>query len=490
MIFNSVSYLLFLVIAVVLYWLLTERLKIWMLFLASLTFYGFWRIEFVPLMLVSAINDYFIAIEINKTPQEKRLKKKRLLLFSLFINLSLLFYFKYLFFFTENVSLLGNFFGFNIPYPSFSVILPLGISFYTFQTISYTIDVYRGFLKPEKDFILYGTYVMFFPQLVAGPILRAQEVIDQLKTRLKFDIGFIPEGIKRILYGLFLKTVLADNIAESVDYGFALEAASMSALDVWTLAFLFGFQIYFDFSAYSHIAIGSAKLMGISFPENFNYPYAARSFKVFWKRWHISLSSWIRDYLYLPIIGAKVYDRSTGGIGDFVSLQQTRRSKNKNRALFITWAIMGLWHGANWTFVIWGLYHAILILTERLLQPIRNRSSLLKSPFIGWMFTLPLAMLSWIPFRAQSVEDVFTMYGKIITPNAYLSLNMRENIYLLTAIMFLTTTISYIYYMYIQNVIKKYFYLDMALNTIKYTIVIILVFTFLRPISQFIYFQF
>ncbi len=187
----------------------------------------------------------------------------------------------------------------NIPY--YNIILPLGISFFTFHSICYSVDVYRGTIKPESNFIVYAIYVAFFPQLVAGPILRAGQVIYQLKTKRVFDLTKLSIGLRRVLYGLFLKVVIADNIAPLVDDGFAQNINFLSAIDVWTLAFLFGFQIYFDFSAYSHIALGSAKMMGIEFPENFNYPYLATSPKEFWKRWHISLSNWFRDYVFLPL---------------------------------------------------------------------------------------------------------------------------------------------------------------------------------------------
>ena len=211
-------------------------------------------------------------------------------------------------FFAENFSGLASLFGIEIQIDTFfyNIILPLGISFYTFQTISYTVDVYRGFIKAEKEFVLFATYVTFFPQLVAGPILRAKEVIPQLDKKPLFKLDDLKSGLRKITFGLFLKVVLADNIAPLVDVGFSSDPNLLSAIDVWTLAFLFGFQIYFDFAAYSFIAIGCARVMGMTFPENFNFPYSSISPKEFWKRWHISLSSWIRDYLYLPLAGSKV----------------------------------------------------------------------------------------------------------------------------------------------------------------------------------------
>ncbi|MEG3638183.1 MBOAT family O-acyltransferase, partial [Magnetococcus sp. PR-3] len=312
MIFNSVTYLLFLPVVAALYWLLPRTPRLWLIFGASITFYGFWRIEFIPLILASTIVDYLAGLYIfaHNSPWKKRVG----LLVSLGVNLSLLFYFKYLLFFVDNLHVVFSLFGQDFHSPALTIILPLGISFYTFQTISYSVDVYRGFIKPERNFVLYGCFVTFFPQLVAGPVLRAKEVIPQLDKRADWSSSRFAYGIKRVLFGLFLKVVLADNLAPIVDGGFAQPAHLLSAIDVLTLAFLFGFQIYFDFAGYSHIAIGSARMMGIRFPENFNFPYIAHSPKTFWKRWHISLSSWIRDYLYFPLAKVTVQDRSVGGL--------------------------------------------------------------------------------------------------------------------------------------------------------------------------------
>ena len=287
---------------------------------------------------------------------------------------------------------------------------------------------------------------------------------------------------------MFLKVCLADNISPLVNEGFAGSPDLLSAIDVWTLAFLFGFQIYFDFSAYSHIAVGSAKMMGINIPENFNFPYIASSFKNFWKRWHISLSSWIRDYLYLPLSGVQVI-KSTGigGIGE--GLESTTRQA-KTKALFFTWAIMGLWHGANWTFLVWGIYHAIIIYIERKLAPIRIKFPILNNSFIGWVITLPLAMLSWIPFRAQSLNDTMTMFAKVLFIKNYAYLTLRENDYIIVALLILIVTAMYFINTFLEVRIKKIWYFYFVVNCIKYAILIILVFTFLRPISQFIYFQF
>lgn len=482
MIFNSLTYILMLSAVVSLYWVLPYRARLLLIFLSSLLFYGFWRIEFIPVMLISVIVDFVVA---SKIPLSNENKKKKLLILSLVINLSLLFYFKYLIFFSNNAIGIANFLGAQIDPILLTIILPLGISFYTFQTISYTVDVYRGIIQPEKDFILYASYVTFFPQLVAGPILRASEVIYQFMKRPPFSIEDILIGLRRIIFGLFLKVVIADNISPLVDVGFSIPLEAMSALDVWTLAFLFGFQIYFDFCAYSHIAIGSARLMGIKFPENFNFPYMASSPKEFWRRWHISLSSWIRDYLYLPILKLKVGNTSTGGLGSQIS------DNKKHAALFASWTIMGLWHGANWTFILWGLYHALVILIYRLFTPYSIKINENIKKIAGVALTLPIIMLSWIPFRSESLNNTFEMWLKVINPNEYHSLGMRENVYLITALIMFAIFFTY----WIQKrvmpfILKKYTVFLVVSEILMFAIMIPLVLIFFRPISQFIYFQF
>ncbi|MEZ4514500.1 MAG: MBOAT family O-acyltransferase [Chloroflexota bacterium] len=477
MIFNSLTYIIFLTIIVLLYWILPYRSRLFLILFVSLAFYGFWRIEFVPVMLLSTIVDYFVSLQI---PKAKQKNKKKLLYASLFINFGLLFYFKYLIFFSENAIGLANLLGADLRPLTLNIILPLGISFYTFQTVSYTIDVYREHIKPEKDFILYACYVTFFPQLVAGPILRAAEVTDQLAHRPPFTLDNIALGLRRIIQGLFLKVVLADNIAPLVDAGFAMPVATMSALDVWTLAFLFGFQIYFDFSAYSHIAIGSAKLMGINFPENFDFPYLATSPRDFWRRWHISLSSWIRDYLYLPLAGVKVREHSVHGLSGAVQDNQ------KTKALFMTWAIMGLWHGANWTFLLWGIYHALVVYIYRLVKPSSHKLNTYISNVGGVIITLPVIMLAWVPFRAESLTATVGMWSKVVNPLAYTSLNMRENVYLVTAIILVGLFAA----KWIQSLFKPSNTLTFFGETVAYAVMIPLIIVFLRPIAQFIYFQF
>ena len=481
MIFNSLTYLLLLFVVVLLYWVLSYRLRILLVFFSSLVFYGFWRIEFIPVMLFSVLMDYFIALRMSHS---QGVLRKRYLWMSVSINLGLLFYFKYLIFFTENALSIATLIGYDIDPFALNIILPLGISFYTFQTISYTVDVYRERIKPEKDFVLYSCYVTFFPQLIAGPILRANEVISQFKYRKKFQIADITTGAKRILYGMFLKVVLADNISPLVDEGFLMPAQQMSAIDVWTLSFLFGFQIYFDFSAYSHIAIGSARLFGLKFPENFIFPYISISPKDFWRRWHISLSSWIRDYLYLPLAGVTAHDKSCGGLGKIVT------SNKKSAALIVTWLLMGLWHGASWTFVLWGLFHAIFIFLYRIASKMFLTINDNIKYLLGFAITLPLVMLSWIPFRSESVESAITMWLKVFNFSSYTVFGMRENTYLVTAILTLGFFITYAVKSRLPKFLSRYPLAYVISNSLIFSFMITMVFVFFNSTQQFIYFQF
>jgi D-alanyl-lipoteichoic acid acyltransferase DltB (MBOAT superfamily) len=433
-------------------------------------------------MLISVIADYVLALKISIST---KVIKKRLLALSLIINLGLLFYFKYLIFFSDNAIGFANLLGISLDPLLLNIILPLGISFYTLQTISYTVDVYRGQISPEKNFILYACYVTFFPQLIAGPVLRASEVIYQFSKRPPFKWEHIAIGFRRIVYGMFLKVVIADNIAPLVDSGFSIPIEVMSALDVWTLGFLFGFQIYFDFSAYSHIALGSARLMGIHFPENFNFPYLASSPKDFWRRWHISLSSWIRDYLYLPLAGVKVGNKSLGG------LEKATLIKNKNKPLFVAWAIMGLWHGANWTFILWGIYHAVVVFFYRVMFPVTRKFNQNLKVVGGICVTLPIMMLAWIPFRAESIFDAFAMWSKILDPYSYGSLGMKENTYLITACLLISIFITWSVKNKLLPIIDKNNRRILIYGEILvFSVLIPLIIIFLRPINQFIYFQF
>ncbi len=502
MIFNSITFLVFLAIVLPLYWVLADRNRQALLFVSSLVFYGFWRWEFVPVMMVSVFIDYFAALRIEATDCHRR--RKAYLALSLCGNLGLLFFFKYLHFAETTLnsciemvsSLTGNTSlsewarsgGFSVP---FHIILPLGISFYTFQTISYTVDVYRRSIRAERSFVLFATYVTFFPQLVAGPILRAVEVVDQLRLRPPFDLELFGIGLRRILMGLFLKVALADQIAPLVEDIFVIDPKNMFAFDVWTGAFLFGFQIYFDFSAYSHVAIGVAYLMGIRFPENFCFPYMAISPRDFWRRWHISLSSWVRDYLYLPLMGAKFQTRSEGGLGIAGAASEKRSIAAGTPALLLTWAIMGLWHGAGWNFLFWGLYQGLWITAYRI---VASRYDIEKATgwrrVMAWMFTLPAMMLGWIFFRAASLADSLSLLGTILHPTRYLHLGLRENTYLITALLLVGMVVIYGVRQLAPKVKTRSILLYSATEFAALTCMATLTFIFLRPMNQFIYFQF
>ncbi|MEN2785441.1 MBOAT family O-acyltransferase [Sphingomonas qilianensis] len=494
MLFNSVTFLfLFLPIICVLYWQLRATARLWLLLIASTIFYGFWRIEFVPLMLGSAIMDYYLALAIDR--QEDPRRRKRLMQVSIVVNLAILGFFKYFLFVRDSLFSASELLGFHPSFTTLNIILPLGISFYIFQTLSYTIDVYRRDIAPERSLLRYMTFVTFYPHLVAGPIMRPDILIPQLKDPAPFYGQQVRRGIERIIAGLFLKVVLADTIAGFVDQGFAGSLAQISAFDAWTLAFLFGFQIYFDFAGYSSIAIGAAMIMNIYVPENFNFPYVATSPREFWKRWHISLSTWIRDYVYIPLIGR--YRAPGHGAWDTlaersetVAGQPPVSDAKRTRALFSTWAIMGLWHGANWTFVLWGLYHAVMVWAQRLLAPRLRFPGGAIGALLGVAITLPLMMAAWIPFRAKSLGDTFILWGKMLDPRQYHAFGLAPNSYIMAAAL----TLAMFAVWFVRDRLVPRLAVDsaalLAAKSLYLTITIALVFVMLEVKSTFIYFQF
>jgi D-alanyl-lipoteichoic acid acyltransferase DltB (MBOAT superfamily) len=422
------------------------------------------------LIVAISLIDYFLAqgIESAKT---NRLRKAFLIV-SIIVNIGALVWFKYLYFFVGNLNSLGL----STDASKFNFILPLGISFFTFEAISYNVDVYRRHFKPEKNYIYYFCFLAFFPKLIAGPILRAKELIPQFKSNLSFRWDNFEAGIKRIIVGLFLKVVIADNIADFVNEAYLVDNIYLSAIDVWTLAFVFGIQIYLDFASYSSIAIGSAKLLGITLPENFNFPYLVTNPKVFWQKWHISLSRWIKDYLYVP------FAKQISSKSSFVS---------RNIALIITWSIMGFWHGANWTFVLWGLIHALLVLLYRIFDMFWNYDNNLVSRVFSHFFTLLGIMLAWIAFRSQDVHDVMQKYAIIFQPAKYRSIGLRENIYLVTFLLMIGIYLfGYFNKYFTPEYLKERPKLQYAVNFAIGLFLIPLIIAFLRPVNQFIYFQF
>lgn len=483
MLFNSWGYLLFLALGVGLHWLLPHRFRIHLLAILSICFYAMWRWDFCLLMVFSAWVDYVASSRIAAA--ENKRTRKHWLWASLIVNLGLLVFFKYTYFLYANLQAMGGLFGVGMPDLALGILLPLGISFYTFQTISYTIDVYRKVQTPAQSFPAFLTYVTFWPQLIAGPVLRAGEVLPQLISERKFQRSDFFYGLERILWGLFKKVVLADQIAGFVDKAFSAPAQGFTGFDVWVATFLFGFQIYFDFAGYSDVAIGSARMMGIRFPENFNWPYMALSPKDLWQRWHISLSSWIRDYLYLPLTGQRYQTKSLGGIAVAAESGRNRRIG----ALFLTWFIMGLWHGAGWTFALWGIYHAIFITVYRSVNMLRLLPT--RRPAIAWVLMLPISMASWILFRAESLEQALLLYGKLLDPRAYDLGNrlMSGDSYLLAVALVLGMLGIFL----IKHLMEKdkWGWWPLAFGRgLAAATAVFLILVYLRPIRQFIYFQF
>lgn len=386
MLFSSPVFLfLFLPLTLFTYYLLPQKLKNFFLLLVSLIFYTWGERELVLLIIISTLIDYSCGLIIQNG------RRKIGLLLSIVFNIGILAYFKYSdFVFTNLVEFLGLF---NVTVENahaFSnVVLPLGISFYTFQTMSYTIDVYRGEIKANKNIIDFATYVTLFPQLIAGPIVRYKTIETQLSKR-KITTSLMSEGIERFVIGLAKKMLIANNCALLADNIFSLHADDLSAGLAWLGAIAYSFQIYFDFSGYSDMAIGLGKLLGFNFPENFKYPYTAKSIREFWKRWHITLSNWFKDYLY-------------------ISLGGNRRGNSRTYInLFIVFFLTGLWHGANWTFIIWGLFHGVLIIIERLgLGVVLNRAP----KIIAHSYLIFAICISWVFFRSDSLPEAINYLG-------------------------------------------------------------------------------
>jgi D-alanyl-lipoteichoic acid acyltransferase DltB (MBOAT superfamily) len=385
MLFNSLSFAIFLPVVFALYWLLRQHLKSQniLLLISSYVFYGWWDARFLSLIVASTVVDFFLGKYLVKA--KSMASRKWLLSASMLFNLGLLGVFKYYNFFIENFAHLAHSLGFHTDPTLLSIALPVGISFYTFQTMSYTIDIYRKQLEPTHDFIAFAAFVGYFPQLVAGPIERASNLLPQISKPRSFNYQKAVDGLRQALWGFFKKVVIADAVAPLVDQAFTNpNLYSSSALIAG--AFLFSVQIYCDFSGYSDIAIGISKLFGIDLMQNFRTPYFSRDIAEFWRRWHISLSTWFRDYLYIPLGGSR------------------GSTLLKVRNTFAIFIVSGFWHGANWTFIIWGLINALLFLP--LLLTKRNRNNLdhpsLKD-FHRIAITFIITTIAWVFFRANSL---------------------------------------------------------------------------------------
>lgn len=398
MLFNSLEFALFLPLVFGLYWIIPSkwiRLQNVLLIIVSYIFYGWWDWRFLSLIFFSSLVDFLVARQMERTEAPK--SRKALLGVSLTVNLGMLLFFKYCNFFIGSwIDLWANV-GIEMSVSTLNIILPVGISFYTFQTLSYTIDVYRRQLTATKDPISFFAYVSFFPQLVAGPIERATHLLPQFERVRKFSYELGRDGFSQILWGLFKKIVVADNCAMVVNEVFA-QPDAMSSPMLMLGAVYFAFQIYGDFSGYSDIAIGTAKLFGFDLMTNFKYPYFARDIAEFWRRWHISLSTWFRDYLYIPLGGSR------GGTG------------MKVRNTFIIFLVSGFWHGANWTFIVWGglnaVYYLPLLLSKnnrRYLGGVAEGRMLPNLKEIGQIsVTFFLTCIAWIFFRAENIGHAFS----------------------------------------------------------------------------------
>lgn len=409
MLFNSIDFAIFLPIIFILYWFVTNKnlkLQNLLIVIASYIFYGWWDWRFLSLILFSTVIDFLIGISLSK--QENKNKRKMLLWTSILINLGFLGFFKYYNFFLDNFITAFSFFGTDINANSLNIILPVGISFYTFQTLSYTIDVYKRKLEPTKEFIAFSAFVSFFPQLVAGPIERATNLLPQFYTKRHFDYSKAVNGMRQILWGLFKKIVIADNCAQYANIIFN-NSSEYSGSTLVLGAIFFTFQIYGDFSGYSDIAIGTSRLFGFNLKQNFAFPYFSRDIAEFWRRWHISLSTWFRDYLYIPLGGSR------GG------------PWNKIRNVFIIFFVSGFWHGANWTFIVWGALNALYFLPVFITNNNRNNLDVVAQgrhlpcvrEFLLMSLTFGLTVFAWIFFRAENLGHAFKYISQIFSSSIF-----------------------------------------------------------------------
>ena len=397
MLFNSLHFLLFFIIVTSLYFALPHNRRWLLLLISSCYFY----MAFVPIYIIilggTIVIDYFAGIFIEKSKGKRR---KLFLVASLVANIGVLAVFKYYNFINENLSFLLHGFGVSNPIPYLSILLPVGLSFHTFQAMSYTIEVYRGHQKAERHFGIYSLYVMFYPQLVAGPIERPQNMLHQFREKYDFDYDRVMSGLRLMAWGLFKKVVIADRLAIAVDTVFN-NPEQHNSLSLIIATVFFTFQIFCDFSGYSDMALGAARIMGFKLMTNFDKPYQSKSVHEFWKRWHISLSTWFKDYLYITLGGNRV--------------TVPRWYLN----LFIVFLVSGLWHGANWTFVIWGALHGFYLVFGLITQKYRDRFNQVlridKAPIISTISTFVLVAFAWIFFRANSIDSAFYIVKHMFT---------------------------------------------------------------------------
>jgi D-alanyl-lipoteichoic acid acyltransferase DltB (MBOAT superfamily) len=482
MFFNSLDFALFFPLVFALYWFVANKnitKQNLLVVLASYMFYGWWDWRFLALIIISTIVDYLVGQGLLK--QGNLSRRKVLLGLSIFVNLGMLGFFKYYNFFVDNFIESFSFFGGEIKPNTLNIILPVGISFYTFQTLSYTIDVYRGKIYPTTHIIDFAAFVSFFPQLVAGPIERAKNLLPQFSKPRVFDYHKAIDGLKQILWGLFKKIVIADNCAMIANEVFN-NSGDYSGSTLVLGALFFAFQIYGDFSGYSDIAIGTAKLFGIKLMQNFAFPYFSRDIAEFWRRWHISLSTWFRDYVYIPLGGS--------------------RGNNllKARNVFIIFVVSGFWHGANWTFIIWGALNSLYFMPLLLTGKHRGNMDIVahgmsfptRKEFLSMAFTFALVVLAWIFFRADNLSHALNYLSAIFSESLFTIPDFPKRKHALLTILLL------IIFLVIEWIGKEEQYAIAKIgNQLKrpfrlafYYVIIMTIFWLNGKEQEFIYFQF
>jgi len=478
MLFNSIDFAIFLPIVFVLYWFVFKKnmkLQNALIVVSSYVFYGWWDYRFLALIMFSTFIDYTVGQQLRKTKHQS--KRKSLLWFSVLVNIGLLGFFKYYNFFIDNFTTAFSFLGSEIQANSLNIILPVGISFYTFQTLSYTIDVYKRKLEPTKDILAFAAFVSFFPQLVAGPIERATNLLPQFFKKRQFNYSQAVDGLRQILWGLFKKIVIADNCAFFVNTifdGYSNYSASTLLLG----AMFFAFQIYGDFSGYSDIAIGTSKLFGFNLKQNFAFPYFSRNIGEFWRRWHISLSTWFRDYVYVPLGGSK-------------------GSKwNQIRNVFIIFLISGFWHGANWTFIVWGFLNALYFLPLLLLNKNRKYTNVVAEhsflPSIketGMMLiTFLLTTLGWIFFRSENITHALDYVSRLFNFSMFSIPQVRPTFLIILIGLFLIIEWCGRRQLYAIEILwLKH---PKVLRWFIYYVIVMVIFLYGGKEQEFIYFQF
>lgn len=490
MLFNSLQFLIFFPIVVILYYLLKPSVRWVLLLAASYYFYMAWKPEYIVLIVISTLVDYFCSYKMGEIAEKRQ--RIPFLVISLVVNLGLLFFYKYTNFFISISNDLSGLFGGQGSVKYLNLILPMGISFYTFQTMSYSIDVYHNPQLREKHLGIFALFVTFFPQLVAGPIERASHLINQLKTPKSFSYQNVSSGLKLMAWGMFKKVVIADRLGSFVDTVYN-HPTQYSSVTLVVASIFFAFQIYCDFSGYSDIAIGAARVMGYSLMLNFSIPYFSISVSEFWRRWHISLSTWFRDYVYIPLGGNRV---------------------SKSRLYFnlmVTFIVSGFWHGANWTFIVWGAIHGLFLVIEVIVKKYSFKNTpkgieynISKSrQYFGVLYTLVIVLIGWIFFRANSVGAAAFIFNKIGTSILSFTLPsisaLRSELYaadmglaqLGLAALFITFLMFAELYNNKEGISKK---LATFASPIRYTayasfVAVILLFGEFNN-SQFIYFQF